>query len=1105
LIKDWTAIFTNLNQKEYTTDWSVDFASLQDGGTNYVSIKLTDILGQTATYYDIFFILKDITKPTIVNNMPSGSDSNWRNYDPGAIYNVGVYDLPTDGSKLSKVQTKVMTGALLTGATVYDWTDRILNINSTYYVDNWGLDFNSLWEGKNYVSVRVYDNAGNFETLTDAFFVLKDTTAPSYTKNPTWDENAWYAYPPTVDVDFNDATSGSGVKGFDIIVSTDVGQGLSLALCPWTQVVSTNTYSYTQNWRIPQSVFDAMISGVTNYCWVRVYDFAANTTTVSDYVFIVKKDTAGVKIVDNEPEGEDTVWRSTYNYAQRSYNIDFYFLGLTPLAAVEYTAYTGPNFTGQKAFDWKTIPGFTPGTTYYETDWQISEADFNLLFDGATNYISVRCWNTAGSTATLKDVFFVKKDTTPPTTPVLSAPLDGTNTNQLNINFVWQPSNDLASGVYGYEIYISTTSDFSVWTSSGFTHVEACAYQLSQGKYYWRVRAVDNASNYGLWSVEYELIIDTTPPNAPNLTAPSDGATTNYTTITFEWGAVSDNGPSGVSHYRLEISTINNFAILYYSSNTLINPFTHSLINSSTYYWRVFAVDRAGNYSSISSTWSIIVDTIPPQVPILVSPINNFATNHKTITFTWSAQDFGPAGIKEFELLVSTSETFDTLWYSTVTTLTSHTTDFVENKYFWKIKVKDRAGNYSEFSSTWTFIVDFSSPQVVQLLSPANDTRTNSTSLSFQWSQVIDFGPSGLRFYELQLSTDINFSVINYSSVTVSNTASLNVSEARYYWRVKSQDKVGNYSISTSSEITVDIIKPYIVDNQAGDDTWRKTGTTTYDVDFFDLPSVNGSGLDYAQYIVYPSTNSDGTAFGTPLTSWQTIFNWSLPIRTTYYTDNWDLSPVWDALQQGYNFVFVRTVDMAGNTTDYSTYVFYVKKDTAAPSVINNEPETPQWINYSKLFNVDFKDDGSGVKIASYTVYTQSSFLGSQLISWTTIFVLATPQNLYDTDWQINFELLQPGTNYVSVWCSDDLENSVTYSDVFKVLKDTIPPNNITDLSSTQGVFGGSIKLQWTSPSDDTISDPQNIKCKFYLVKYSTYNFVDRTDFLSRGTTFYVS
>ncbi|MCX7940472.1 MAG: lamin tail domain-containing protein [Endomicrobia bacterium] len=552
---------------------------------------------------------------------------------------------------------------------------------------------------------------------------------------------------------------------------------------------------------------------------------------------------------------------------------------------------------------------------------------------------------------------------------------------------------------------------------------------------------------------------------------------------------------------------MSDFISLSYTTSVVTNSFSYQLLYSSTYYWRVFAIDRANNYSLITTTFVLVVDTIPPQVPILLNPANNSATNYLVLNFEWSSQDIGPAGIKGYEFYISTTSDFSVFISSKFIQSNKYEQELSEGVYYWRVRTYDNASNFSSYASYFTVIVDTTSPQTPVLVSPTDDTRTNSTNITFQWNPVSDFGPAGTSYYRLEISTQISFATIYLSSITNLQSTSHNLqSENIYYWRVTVFDKAGNYSTSTSSTITIDFSRPTIVDNQPGDDIWRVSTGTYYNVQFYDEPQTTSAGLAYAEYSVYSSTTPLGLPSGVQLVNWQRIFEYSLPQRTTYYTLLWTLpDSVFSSLQQGYNFVFVRCTDLAGNTSNYATYVFYVKKDTATPTVVSYEPQIPSWDNTQRLHNVDFYDYESGLKLASYTVYSQTDQQGLQLIPWTTVFVLTPAQNVYTTDWYINFSLLQPGTNYVSIHCEDNVGNFVIHKDIFKVFKDTIAPNNITDLTSVQGVPAGSVKLQWTSPSDDTVCDPNNIKLKNYLVKYKTSSFVNRDDFLLTGTTFYVS
>ncbi len=93
--------------------------------------------------------------------------------------------------------------------------------------------------------------------------------------------------------------------------------------------------------------------------------------------------------------------------------------------------------------------------------------------------------------------------------------------------------------------------------------------------------------------------VETTPPAEPRIASPKDGGRVGYlgdVKVTFDWTDVSD--PSGV-YYILEVSSQSNFA----STLLKIDKLTQSeytlteaeALSHGEYYWRVKAVDEAGN------------------------------------------------------------------------------------------------------------------------------------------------------------------------------------------------------------------------------------------------------------------------------------------------------------------------------------------------------------------------------------------------------------------------------------------------------------------------------------------------------------------------------
>jgi uncharacterized membrane protein len=114
-------------------------------------------------------------------------------------------------------------------------------------------------------------------------------------------------------------------------------------------------------------------------------------------------------------------------------------------------------------------------------------------------------------------------------------------------------------------------------------------------------------------------ITDNTPPPAPSLISPPNGATITDNTPTLDWSDVSD--PSGVA-YNLSIAKGAGFALIVLLKDGL-KVSTYDLtpgeaLVAGTYYWRVRAVDNAGNASSWSENWSFTVSPgshPPPPTP----------------------------------------------------------------------------------------------------------------------------------------------------------------------------------------------------------------------------------------------------------------------------------------------------------------------------------------------------------------------------------------------------------------------------------------------------------------------------------------------------------
>jgi flagellar hook assembly protein FlgD len=138
-------------------------------GTYYAKITVCDVAGNyTRLSSPTFQLIMETIPPTIINNQ---SNIEWMGVNDRLI----DVDFADTESLLSKFQVRSCT-ATSGGGICTAWTDVITGINAGSYTTNWRLP-DSVWKdmpaGKNYISVRCYDNASNVATLNDVFYIIK--------------------------------------------------------------------------------------------------------------------------------------------------------------------------------------------------------------------------------------------------------------------------------------------------------------------------------------------------------------------------------------------------------------------------------------------------------------------------------------------------------------------------------------------------------------------------------------------------------------------------------------------------------------------------------------------------------------------------------------------------------------------------------------------------------------------------------------------------------------------------------------------------------------------------------------------------------------------
>ncbi|MFQ6121666.1 MAG: hypothetical protein ACE5LA_01210 [Dehalococcoidales bacterium] len=131
-----------------------------------------------------------------------------------------------------------------------------------------------------------------------------------------------------------------------------------------------------------------------------------------------------------------------------------------------------------------------------------------------------------------------------------------------------------------------------------------------EAPYYWRVKAMDGATNESEWSTPWSFYV--AAPSVPMLLLPSNASKAEAQTY-FDWEDVTSLSPPIT--YHLQVASDENFDSIVLekqglaeSEYTLTKEEKLAAVKKEVpYYWRVKAIDDAANESEWSTPWSFYV------------------------------------------------------------------------------------------------------------------------------------------------------------------------------------------------------------------------------------------------------------------------------------------------------------------------------------------------------------------------------------------------------------------------------------------------------------------------------------------------------------------
>lgn len=281
---------------------------------------------------------------------------------------------------------------------------------------------------------------------------------------------------------------------------------------------------------------------------------------------------------------------------------------------------------------------------------------------------------------------------------VLLAPGDSIETNKYTVDFWWEPVEDVLK--YRLQIVSPSFDSTVVLVADTLVSDKRFSINLDPGKYTWRLRG-ENGSSVTLYTQRTMTIHESSIVNQQvRLLSPLNNSLTNDNQVTFKW-----DGLFGSINYRVQIDTANfaNEASLVLNSTTQDTEYLFTLSNNKKYHWRV----RAEN-DTIVSKWSsvnhVTLDNRPPNKVNLVSPVNN-STSASPVNFAWESV----IGAISYELSIFKDN--GVTLYSKSFPLTTTSNNYVFNggifneTIVWKVRAKDEAGNYGEYSEARKVII----------------------------------------------------------------------------------------------------------------------------------------------------------------------------------------------------------------------------------------------------------------------------------------------------------------------------------------------------------------------------------------------------------------
>ncbi|WP_224963443.1 Ig-like domain-containing protein [Geomonas subterranea] len=456
---------------------------------------------------------------------------------------------------------------------------------------------------------------------------------------------------------------------------------------------------------------------------------------------------------------------------------------------------------------------------------------------------------------------------------------------------------------------------------TGPATAQAVCGGLADGSFDWRVRAKDGKGAISAWTsftgtpdftvgTGLDFAVDTTPPTDGSA---SDSSGDGY--IKISWSSASDAGAGldPVNTYKVVKSSVSTPAdcsgtALYSGNGT--SYFDNAVVNGTTYYYRVCALDEVGNLSA-GTTISGSASAIALPDTTISAPAANAVITTGPVSITGAASA-GANPLASVQVSTNNGTTWAAASGTTSWSFTwaPSTEDYVAHTIL--AKGVDSLGYADATPAQVTVRVDNVAPAGLNNSAPANLAPAVALNSVLTSTSATDGNTSAAVQYFFEIATNSGFTTGVQQSGWQAGTsfAPTLAPGTQYFWHVMARDAAGNTTAYTT--------------------TWSFTSSVVAPETVLSVPAA-GTVFSTSPAAISGTATAGTNALGSIQVSVNNGTSWNTAAGTGTWSYSWTL-PAEDYVA---HTILARAVDNASNA-DPTPASVSVYVDTVAPTGFAN-------------------------------------------------------------------------------------------------------------------------------------------------------------------------